>query len=147
MFGSVGYYHIPKQLRSKLDPPGHKCIFLGFTNTSYLVLSIPDLSYHEVRDVHVHEGVFLSKNDLNILGIGRNESTNTCVVSDTVSQQLAFSDTFLSNTSTQSQSQPGQNSDSLLNLLDDQSDAFLFPESEGDYNESSTQVDTSSENI
>jgi hypothetical protein len=36
VFGSICYYHVPKELRTKLMTKGKKGLFLGFTNTSSL---------------------------------------------------------------------------------------------------------------
>ena len=34
IFGFPVYIHIPKEKRTKLDPFGKKCIFVGYNNTS-----------------------------------------------------------------------------------------------------------------
>lgn len=70
VFGSICYYHVAKELRTKLDMTGHQGLFLGFSNTSSLVLSVPDLVVKEVRTIRVDQGNFLSSNELKRLGIG-----------------------------------------------------------------------------
>jgi hypothetical protein len=69
VFGSISYYHVPKQLRSKLDGTGQRCIFLGFTSTCTLVLSLPDLMIREVRTVKINDGEFLSAEESRELGM------------------------------------------------------------------------------
>lgn len=34
VFGCIGHVHIPSQLRTKLDPRSHKCVFLGVSQES-----------------------------------------------------------------------------------------------------------------
>lgn len=75
VFGSVCYFHVAKELRSKLDMTGKKGIFLGFSNTATLVLSLPELSIEEVRTVQVNEGKFLLESELKELGIHRSLSS------------------------------------------------------------------------
>jgi hypothetical protein len=70
VFGSNAFYHVPKKLRRKLDKTGHKCIFLGFDNTSTIVLSIPDLIIQTFRTVVVEDGIFLDQESLKNFGIG-----------------------------------------------------------------------------
>src|SRR5690606_4931953 len=65
------YHHVPKELRTKLQTTGKKGIFLGFTNTASLVLSLPEKQLIEVRTVVVNEGEFLETQTLKELGIGK----------------------------------------------------------------------------
>jgi len=74
VFGSVAYYHVPKDLRSKLDNNASKGLFLGFSNTATVVLALPDLVLKEVRTVKVDEGRFLDEVTLKNLGIGKSLS-------------------------------------------------------------------------
>jgi hypothetical protein len=34
VFGNIGYAHVPKELRKKLEPKSMKCIFLGYNTDS-----------------------------------------------------------------------------------------------------------------
>lgn len=72
VFGSLCYSHVPKELRMKLDSPGQKSLFLGFTNTAATVLTLPERIIKEVRTIAVEDGSFLSPEQLSQLGIGRN---------------------------------------------------------------------------
>lgn len=73
-FGSVGYYCVPSDHRSKLQPMGLRCLFLGMSSTAYLVLTIPDLEVKQVRTIRVNDGVFLSSEELTQLGIGKTDA-------------------------------------------------------------------------
>lgn len=84
VFGSVGYYLKPSQIRSKLENPGHKCLFLGYTKTGTLVLSLPENQIIECRTVYINDNEFLDEKELETLKI-LNESfssSETAVDSD-----------------------------------------------------------------
>jgi hypothetical protein len=75
IFGSICYYHVPKELRTKLMTKGKKGLFLGFTNTSSLVLTLgEDKEIIEVRTAVVDEGEFLEPEELKKLGIGNSRN-------------------------------------------------------------------------
>lgn len=71
VFGSMLYYHVPQELRSKIDGTGHRGLFLGFSNTGFLVLSLPDLMIKECRTAAVQDGEMLSVEEMKSLGISQ----------------------------------------------------------------------------
>ena len=59
IFGCLGYIHVPKEKKSKLEPSGKKGIFVGYSETwkAYRIY-IPGQRFIEVRrDVTFHEEV------------------------------------------------------------------------------------------
>ena len=63
---------------------GHKGIFIGFSNTSSLVLSIPDLCVKEVRTIQVNESHFFSEDELKQLGIGRTLTSSDIMLDSSI---------------------------------------------------------------
>jgi hypothetical protein len=57
VFGSDAYFHVPRELRSKLDPKSKRCIFVGYSLTSkgYRVWDPIDNKIRVSRDLVVLE--------------------------------------------------------------------------------------------
>jgi len=64
VFGSIAYYHVPKELRRKLDSTSKRCLFLGYNNTSTTVLCLENLTIKSVRTADVLDCEFLDKEEM-----------------------------------------------------------------------------------
>jgi transposase InsO family protein len=81
-FGSVCFYCVPTEHRSKLQPMGIRSLFLGMSSTAYLVLTLPELELKQVRTIRVDDGTFLEATELKSLGIEMTSRAEQEVIND-----------------------------------------------------------------
>ncbi|KAI5748286.1 hypothetical protein M8J77_023876 [Diaphorina citri] len=76
VYGCIVYYHVPKQLRSKLDEKAKKGVFLGYCLNGYRVLDIDKDVIVSVRDVKFIEDVFHFREDMSNVNIDLSQDSD-----------------------------------------------------------------------
>ncbi|CAX40176.1 transposon polyprotein integrase, putative [Candida dubliniensis CD36] len=98
-FGSTAYAHVPTTYRSKLQPNGVKCIFLGYpqTQSGYLLYDIQTKTIVVAKDVKFVDSEFLASSidfseinatKLTIPGVTRSSTTSETFVPSRTSQNF-----------------------------------------------------------
>lgn len=63
IFGCTVFYHVPKQLRSKLDEKAKKGVFLGYGCNGYRILDVEKKCIVLTRDIKSNENDFIFRNN------------------------------------------------------------------------------------